>query len=132
MRKGLTPIISIIILLLITISLAGTAWTFLSGVFFSQISKSFIIPTGGAYCSSGRIIIYIINTGYQSTITQTDLKILSVDDINKLGSLPFAIQTGDSGKILDDDNGGSLWTSGHHTVDIGTVSSIQHISVFCS
>jgi len=61
--KGITPIISIIILLLITIALAGVAYTFLMGQMFTRISGSFDIPPGGAYCTNNAITVQIINTG---------------------------------------------------------------------
>ena len=43
MRKGITPVISIIILLLITISLAGAGWTYMSGYYEAMTAKSFSI-----------------------------------------------------------------------------------------
>jgi len=136
MRKGITPIISIIILLLITISLAGAAWTFLQGVFFPQITKTFMIPTGGSYCTNilgvNTIIVYVINTGYQSMLTSSDFNLIAIDSNSTV--TPYAgfgsVPTGQSGKLVEHDCGGSC-TSNHHTVDIGTVSSIQHLSVFC-
>jgi flagellin-like protein len=48
--KGITPIISIIILLLITIALAATAWTFMSGMMTSY-TRSFTIVD--SYCEAG-------------------------------------------------------------------------------
>lgn len=46
--KGITPIIAIIILLLITIALAATAWTFMSGLMTSY-TRSFTVVD--SYCS---------------------------------------------------------------------------------
>lgn len=152
MRKGITPIISIIILLLITVALAGAAYSFLQGLFTPQISKSFLIPTGGAYCSSGKIIVYVVNTGYQSTMTGADFNLIAIDGNLIPSDGAFSpIQTGQSGKILDftcstgQDSLGATAAcgsnccdigpgdySGHHIIDMGTVSSVQHLSVFCS
>jgi len=50
MKKGITPIIAIIILLLITIGLAATAWTYLSG-FLGTYTKSLTLVD--SYCIAG-------------------------------------------------------------------------------
>jgi len=50
MKKGITPIIAIIILLLITIGLAATAWTYLSG-FLGTYTKSLTLVD--SYCIGG-------------------------------------------------------------------------------
>jgi flagellin-like protein len=51
MRKGITPIIAIIVLLLITIALAGAAWTFMNTYTESLTSKN--VQMLDAYCESG-------------------------------------------------------------------------------
>ena len=79
MKKGITPIIAIIVLLLITIALAGVAWTYLQGFLTSQISKTFTVPGGGAFCASGINSIYALNTGYQSSLTTSDFIIAVID-----------------------------------------------------
>lgn len=139
MRKGITPIISIIILLLITVALAGAAWTFLQGFIFPQISKSFLVPDGGSFCSAGRIQVYLVNTGYQSDLTSTDIIVHEINGQDADFSIDFVndgIPISESGLVIDDstdaNNGGQPWESGtYHTVSIGTTSSIQQLSVFC-
>lgn len=65
MRKGITPIISIIILLLITIALAGAAYSYLSTYFTGTTGKS--IQLIDSYCGGGRYaVITIQNLGTQS------------------------------------------------------------------
>ncbi|MBI4182039.1 MAG: hypothetical protein HY520_03675 [Candidatus Aenigmarchaeota archaeon] len=160
--RGITPIISIIILLLITVSLAGAAFTFLQGYLFSSISKSFTVPTGGAYCSNSRLTVYVLNTGYQSTLRDTDFSVLVIDgnDVpqyeaaNPAPRQQFNKETGQSGKILDyacgsagpspacgsgritecckEPGGAGTGYRGYHTIDIGTSSGLQHLSVYCS
>jgi flagellin-like protein len=140
MKKGITPIIAIIILLLITVALSGAAWTFLQGFIFPQIQKSFIVPTGGAYCTQGIIKVYILNTGYQSDLSRDDFVIAAIDgtDLNLPNDLQIiTLGTGESGKIMDYDCsvGGACSNapsySGYHSVDLGTSSTVQHLSVFC-
>jgi flagellin-like protein len=63
MKKGITPIIAIIILLLITIGLAATAWTYLSG-FLAGYTKSLSLVD--AYCTAGsKTNIVLRNTGVE-------------------------------------------------------------------
>ncbi|NIO22451.1 MAG: hypothetical protein GTN38_00305 [Candidatus Aenigmarchaeota archaeon] len=64
MRKGITPIIAIIILLLITIGLAATAWTYLSG-FLITYTKS--ISLVDSYCTGANTSNVILrNSGTES------------------------------------------------------------------
>jgi flagellin-like protein len=64
MRKGITPIISVIILLLITVALAGAAWSYMNGIFTSQTSKSFSVNPNPQMCDiMGNFNIYVHNTG---------------------------------------------------------------------
>lgn len=130
MRKGITPIISIIILLLITVSLAGAAWTFLQGFLLPQIQKSFVIPPGGSYCIRGAIKVYVVNTGYQSTLVPEDFVVRKVDGVD-ITLRPVSIQPGDTDLLVDHDCGGGC-TSRYYSVELGTSSSIQHLSIFCS
>jgi len=59
--KGITPIISIIILLLITIGLAGAAWTYMSG-YFSGLTARYI-EVGYSYCDGNVAKIMLTNRG---------------------------------------------------------------------
>lgn len=148
MKKGITPIISIIILLLITVALAGAAWTFLQGFIYPQITKSFLIPSGGSFCAGKNITVYVINTGYQSTLDSPQDWVLAQVDGNDIslncasnpndpacGLLTTSLQQGESKRVVywDCDPAGNTGqcVSGYHTVDLGTVSAVQHLSVFC-
>jgi flagellin-like protein len=110
MKKGITPIIAIIILLLITIGLAATAWTYLSG-FLAGYTKS--LQLVDSYCMGATTANVILrNTGPDPialgasctitdgsttatcgslTITRTDGGTFSSASINpSSGSLPAA------------------------------------------
>lgn len=161
MRKGITPIIAIIILLLITIALAGAAWSYLQNFLFSQISKSFIIPSGGAFCENGIIKIYLLNTGYQSVLmSPNDFIMAEVDGNSIIGGTGQTSYTGEDGKtyglqsrILDQGQAGLVFTwqcysadcsacvaqapckdpiRGYHTVRIGTTSTIIDPRISCT
>ena len=65
MKKGITPIIAVIILLLITVALAGFAWSFLSGYIGGLTGKN--VQVADSYCAGGTSAIMIIrNTGTES------------------------------------------------------------------
>jgi len=72
MKKGISTIIATIILLVITISLAGTAYLFMSGMITGQMSKSISILS--ASCNTTHILIVVSNTGTKE-ITDSDIKI---------------------------------------------------------
>jgi flagellin-like protein len=65
MKKGITPIIAVIILLLITVALAGMAWSFMSGYVTTMTGKS--VQVIDNYCTAGRnAVIVISNVGTES------------------------------------------------------------------
>ena len=65
MKKGITPIIAVIILLLITVALAGMAWAFLSGYFTGMTGKTIAVVDYS--CIGGTTAQVIIrNSGTQA------------------------------------------------------------------
>jgi flagellin-like protein len=141
MKKGITPIIAIIILLLITIALAGAAWTYLQGFLFSQISKSFVVPSGGAFCEGGIIKVYLLNTGYQSTLIPSDFILAEIGAINVKNDLvtDFSLEPGNASLVLETDCNSAAGTgaatkcsSGYHTLRLGTTSTIVDPRVSCA
>ena len=131
-KKGITPIIAIIILLLITIALAGAAWAYLQGFLFGQISKTFVIPSGGAYCENGVIYIYALNTGYDSSLTAADFMLATIDGTERSADLQtFSLAEGTAGLIFQSDCGGAGCAAGYHTVRLGTQSTIVDPRINC-
>ncbi|MCK4496605.1 MAG: hypothetical protein KAU24_00295 [Candidatus Aenigmarchaeota archaeon] len=138
MKKGITPIISIIILLLITIALAGVAYTFLMGQLYTRIGGSFDVPVGGAFCTNGLITIQVSNTGtadLHSHPTDTDINdfiTAQVDGVDITASLETtAIPPGQGGTILRNYDCTTSCASGPHTIDLGTESLVLHPTVYC-
>ena len=70
MRKAITPIISLIVLLLISISLSGFAWNYLSGYYATTISKTIRLVYGS---ESGNSVL-VMNIG-EVAIEPRDLKV---------------------------------------------------------
>jgi flagellin-like protein len=81
MRKGITPVIAIIVLLLITVALAGATWTYLSAYWEGIVGKN--VQVMDSYCvagSNGIILVrntgtQMIGTGEMTVINTTDGKI---------------------------------------------------------
>jgi flagellin-like protein len=59
--KGITPIISIIVLLLITISLAGAAYVFLGGVMTANIGR--VVQASGMCVAGTEAFLTVTNMG---------------------------------------------------------------------
>ena len=82
--KAITPIIAIIVLLLITISLAAAGWTFLSGYTGSLLSKQ--IDISGSVCVGGdRVKIFVKNIGTAS-ISTDEISVIDKDTGNPITS----------------------------------------------
>ncbi len=126
--KGITPIISIIILLLITIALAATAYSYLSGYLFGQIGGSFSIPNGGAFCSGGTITVIVRNDAVDGNLTNSDLNILTIDgnDVSVSAST-IDLAPKKSGRLLNVNPYGT----GNHEIVIGTTSNVIRQTVYC-
>ena len=75
--KGITPIISIIILLLITIGLASAAWTYMSGYFQGLTSK--VLEMSSASCIGGTQVSFLAGNIGTSNISTASIQILDLD-----------------------------------------------------
>jgi flagellin-like protein len=60
--RGITPIIAIIILLLITVAIAGVAFSYIT-MYYGGLTNKVIEVTGVATCTSGSVKIPIKNSG---------------------------------------------------------------------
>lgn len=127
--KGITPIISIIILLLITIALAATAYTYMSGFMFGQMSVM-SIPNKGAFCSGGQVTIIIRNDQLEGNLTDEDITLLQIDgvDIPAGDIADVTIKPGQMTTLVS--NSGS-YDAGYHEIRIGTGTQILRQQVYC-
>lgn len=139
MKKGITPIIAIIVLLLITVALAGAAWTFLQGYLGTTIGSSFTIPTGGAFCVDQAgvnvITVQVTNTGQTTLSSPGDFTIAQVDG-TAVNLSTVNIDAGSGEIVLSvydcaDPAPGDGCDSGPHTVTIGTSSAVISQPVTC-
>ena len=78
MRKGITPIISIIILLLITVGMAATAWTYMSNYMTTLTAKVLEVPT--QKCIGGENAMAIVhNIGTAKISIANDVLLMDSD-----------------------------------------------------
>ena len=89
-RKGITPIIAIVVLLLIVVALSSLAYSYISGIASGQIEGSFLIQIGSEACTlianTGNASVFnvtqvsfiIKNTGVTSSITLDDFLVRTI------------------------------------------------------
>lgn len=74
--KGITPIISIIILLLITVGLAAAAWTYMGNYLTTLTAKNIEIPT--QKCVNGQDVMVIVhNMGTEAINADNDILVMN-------------------------------------------------------
>jgi len=139
-KKGITPIISIIILLGITVALAGLAWSVLSGYLGGYTEKVFEIPfNGGVYClengaSNWTVRVFVRNVG-TTALVGSDFSLVEIDGstVSTVLGASGTISAGSAGFLIDNNCGGGGGCSvGAHTIDIATESgTIKHEVVYC-
>jgi flagellin-like protein len=75
MEKGISTIIAVILMLIITIALAGTAYVYISGLITARTAQTI---SSDADCVDGRIVLVVYNQGthpINNTATEKDLRI---------------------------------------------------------
>ncbi len=61
--KGVSTVIATLLMLIITIAMAGLAYSYISGLFSAKTGKIIEIDTGGTFCSGTTVTVYIKNEG---------------------------------------------------------------------
>ena len=79
MKKGISTIIAVILLLVITISLAGTAYMFIVGMLRRQMSKPISIM--GASCNATNYITLLISNNGVEPIKENEIDIYIDDEL---------------------------------------------------
>jgi len=133
MKKGITPIIAVIILLLITMALAVTAWMFLSGFLGTLTSKSFTM-LDSVGCATGGVITVYITPNTENIDPQEDVGmcLLAGADCSSMGTVDYApgiIQPQNPGKLLTITNPDLAGDT--YTIQIGMGSFTQTATVTC-
>ncbi len=86
--KGLTPAISLIMLMLVTVGIVNVSYTWFSRLVTSNTEKIVTIPPGGAQCYNNRINVIIMNSGTVSDITDDDIVVAYINGVN-VRNTPF-------------------------------------------
>ncbi|MBI4168221.1 MAG: hypothetical protein HY515_04670 [Candidatus Aenigmarchaeota archaeon] len=130
MRKGITPVIALVMLMLITVGMVGIAYSWFSGLLSTQTEKGISIPPGGAYCAGGKVNVLIQNNGATSNLAQGDIIIAQVDGTDAT-TQAINLAPGAGGLIVKDWTCGGSCSSGSHTVRIGTRTGVVESTAFC-
>ena len=134
MRKGITPIISIIVLLLITVALAGVAWTYLSGFLTTQMA-TITVPPNGAFCNGTALKVIITNTGQEKIVTLTALEASGTgttagQTFNPTNKTVHLKGEQSIPRVINCDASSCL--PGSYTIHVATAGSVQNVPVVCS
>lgn len=78
MRKGITPIIAIIVLLLITVALAGAAWTYLSTYMTELTGKS--VEVIDAFCINGDTAVILVRNAGTTDVDTSEITVIDLSD----------------------------------------------------
>jgi len=128
--KGITPVIALVMLMLITVGMVGIAYAWFSGLLITQTEKGISIPPGGAFCSGSKISVLIQNNGATSTLSETDVIIAQIDGTDATKSA-LSLAPGAGGLIVSAYDCGGTCSSGTHSVRIGTRTGVVESSAFC-
>ncbi len=138
-RKGITPVISVIILLFIAIAIIGIASQFIFGIISGPTEKAFQIPPNSAFCkkagSDYYINVYVRNAGI-GTLTEKDFVVHEIDGASvTFISANLPIEKGSESKLIIDHKLSDCPQGdciGLHTLIIGTSAGIQELQIRCS
>lgn len=102
--RGITPIISIIIILLITISLAAAAWSYISGYWFGLVGTG--IEITHMKCTDGTsATIYIHNIGTERLNMDSGIDVTRTDcpgcEVIEFSPTDGVVEAGGVGQIID-------------------------------
>ncbi len=131
--KGVSAVIATILMLMITIALAGTAYLYITGIFTAKTSVVLSIDGTASTCNGNPINVVVKNdgTGVASlssmTITKPDGSILAC---NPALGLPVSINAGSFNNVTCYRPAGSL--SGLYSITVSTGSSSSTGSLYCA
>lgn len=129
--KAITPVISLIMLMLITIGIVGIAYVWFSGILTGSSEKAIAIPMGGVYCNGQFLTVMILNLGASSSISNADIKIFKVDGVDVTPGIGNSIIPGAAGVIYNYYRCGDTCAGASHDVVVGTSANIAQTRITC-
>ena len=143
-KKGITPVIALVMLMLITVGIVGLAYMWFSGLASSQTEKGVSIPPGGAKCykqgGNNYISVLVQNNGATATIATTDIIVVTINGVDcttSLAAAAFPIQPGSGATILTKAGIGAncataAVAAGTYPVVVGTRTNVAQTQVVCT
>ena len=147
LKKGITPVIALVMLMLITVGIVGIAYAWFSGLANTQTEKGISIPPGGAKCyklnGNNYVNVVIQNNGATSNLLPADIIISTINGVDCSSFLatylPAAGIAPGSGTTVLSGRGsaalcanGSTFAAGTYPVIIGTRSNVAQTQVICT
>jgi len=141
--KGVSAIIATILMLVITIGLAGTAYVYISGMLTSKTGKTISLIDYSCTNTSNRIMNLIVSNDGTDNMGNADLSIYvdNQERTSSFGAYSGGTWTADANKdiashtskpILTSPTANPSWlTVGQHTVLISTASNAQRVTMNC-
>ncbi len=115
--KGITPVIALVMLMLVTVGIAGAAYAWFGGIYDSSTKNFISIPPGGAYCINNKIKVYVLNNG-NAQIGANDIVVADVDGNN-------VINNGLAGYWKFDDGSGTVAKDSSGNGNDGTLTNME-------
>ncbi len=91
-QKGITPIIAILVILLITIAITGSAWIYISTYYSGMTSEA--IEVTSVDCTTNGAVIYLHNIGTDILSTNNlaiTRELISGDCVNSTGDIQTSL-----------------------------------------
>ena len=137
MRKGITPIIAIIVLLLITVALAGTAWTYLSGYMNTLTGYSYEVSD--RFCTGTTTAVIMLRNSGTLSIDTSELIVIDSSTGNTVAGSGWTAADGSaltggmlpSGDIGRWDDGGICGTSCSYRISGAGARYSSTATVYC-
>lgn len=129
--KGITPVIALTMLVLITVGIIGVASIWFSGVLSGSSEKVIAIPNGGVYCSGSTISVTILNLGASSSISNSDIKILKVDVNDVAANIGGSISPSGAKTVINNYLCGGTCAGAAHDIIVGTSANVVQTRVIC-
>ncbi|MBI2085301.1 MAG: hypothetical protein HYT71_02190 [Candidatus Aenigmarchaeota archaeon] len=130
--KGITPVIALVMLMLITVGIVGTAFIWFSGLLRGSSEDAISIPNGGVYCLGANIYVMVLNLGASSSITNADIKVFKVDSADVAVNIPGgSMNPGEAKSITGGYPCGGTCAGATHNIAVGTATNVVQTRVTC-
>jgi flagellin-like protein len=127
--KGISDIIAMLLMLVITIAIAGLAYGFISGVFTGRTAVVLSIDGASTFCNSSHIVAYVRNDGTATSGTVTVTVYNSTGVVNS-ASCPTTIASGVTVACAVSRDGSGIGT---HTITATAAgASTARATVYCA